>query len=663
MADNLTLNAGSGGSDLATDEISSVHYQRVKVSHGADGSATDTSHTAPLPIEGGDAENAAVSMNPVVVGGRYDSSSRTLGDGDAGAIALDADGAVHISDGGDTITVDGTVDLGATDNAVLDSIDSSTSTLSTVVQNEDAAHGSGNAGIMSLAVRNDTLAALGGTDGDYAPLQVNADGALYVIDEGVQAALSGSELQVDIVASLPAGTNAIGKLAANDGVDIGDVDVTSVTPGTGATDLGKAIDTAAGSTDTGVASLAVRDDSLTTLTPVDGDYVPLRVNSTGALHVTGGGGGTEYTDDTSTHSSGSTAGGAIFAAATPTDGSVDANDLGVVAMSTDRRLHTDAQIVGQDANLTVDLGTTDNAVLDNIDTQTSAIQTAVELIDDAISGTEMQVDVVAALPAGTNAIGKLAANDGVDIGDVDVTSVVPGTGATSLGKAEDAVHSTGDTGVMALAVRNDTLAALAGTDGDYAPLQVDASGGLYVESADLGTIAGAVSGSEMQVDVVGSLPAGTNAIGTLAANDGVDIGDVDVTSISAGTNLIGDVGISGARTSGGTTFFHSDDLDESEEQVKGSAGQIYWITAYNVSASLLYLQVFNNTAASVTVGTTAPDMVFPIPTQGDTNGAGFVLSVPNGIAMGTGITLAATTTATGSTGPGANECLVNVGYA
>ena len=37
----------------------------------------------------------------------------------------------------------------------------------------------------------------------------------------------------------------------------------------------------------------------------------------------------------------------------------------------------------------------------------------------------MQVDVVASLPAGSAAIGKLAANSGVDIGDVDVTSIVP----------------------------------------------------------------------------------------------------------------------------------------------------------------------------------------------------------------------------------------------
>lgn len=83
--------------------------------------------------------------------------------------------------------------------------------------------------------------------------------------------------------ALPAGTNAIGKLAANSGVDIGDVDVTSVVPGTGATNLGKAIDTATGSTDTGVLALATRDDALSTLTPAETDNVQLRTDSVGAL--------------------------------------------------------------------------------------------------------------------------------------------------------------------------------------------------------------------------------------------------------------------------------------------------------------------------------------------------------------------------------------------
>lgn len=64
------------------------------------------------------------------------------------------------------------------------------------------------------------------------------------------------------------------------------VNVGAAVPGTGATALGKAIDSAGGATDTGVAVLAIRDDALTTLTPIDGDYVALRVGSTGALHAT-----------------------------------------------------------------------------------------------------------------------------------------------------------------------------------------------------------------------------------------------------------------------------------------------------------------------------------------------------------------------------------------
>ena len=39
-----------------------------------------------------------------------------------------------------------------------------------------------------------------------------------------------------------------------------------------------------------------------------------------------------------------------------------------------------------------------------------------------------------------------------------------------------------------------------------------------------------------------ALPAGTNAIGKLAANTGVDIGDVDILSIAAGENVVGLVG-------------------------------------------------------------------------------------------------------------------------
>ena len=49
MADNVGITPGTGA-PAAADDIGGVLYQRVKVAHGADGSATDTSDAAPLPI-------------------------------------------------------------------------------------------------------------------------------------------------------------------------------------------------------------------------------------------------------------------------------------------------------------------------------------------------------------------------------------------------------------------------------------------------------------------------------------------------------------------------------------------------------------------------------------------------------------------------------------
>lgn len=64
-----------------------------------------------------------------------------------------------------------------------------------------------------------------------------------------------------------------------------------------------------------------------------------------------------------------------------------------------------------------------------------------------------------------------------------VSAVIAGTGATNLGKAEDAVHASGDTGVMILGVRKDTATQLAGSDGDYSVPITDASGRLWVNAS------------------------------------------------------------------------------------------------------------------------------------------------------------------------------------
>jgi len=254
------------------------------------------------------------------------------------------------------------------------------------------------------------------------------------------------------------------------------------------------------------------------------------------------------------------------------------------------------------------------------------------------------------LEAGTASIGKLAANSGVDIGDVDVLSLPAlAAGTAIIGKVSiDQVTANANEVVT----KTGSLVALEAGTAEI--------GKLAAGTAEIGNVKNSGTFATQA-----TLQTGSAAIGKLTANSGVDIGDVDVTSISAGANLIGDVGISGARTSGGTTLYKNIDVDESEDQIKATAGQVYWIHAMNLSASVVFLKFYNATAASVTVGTTVPDLTFPIPTQGDTNGAGFVLAIPNGIAFGTAITIAATTgVADNDSGaPAANVCIVNLGYA
>lgn len=48
MADNVGYTPGTGAT-IAADDIGSVLYQRVKISEGADGSATDVSAANPMP--------------------------------------------------------------------------------------------------------------------------------------------------------------------------------------------------------------------------------------------------------------------------------------------------------------------------------------------------------------------------------------------------------------------------------------------------------------------------------------------------------------------------------------------------------------------------------------------------------------------------------------
>jgi hypothetical protein len=107
----------------------------------------------------------------------------------------------------------------------------------------------------------------------------------------------------------------------------------------GAVALHKAVDTAAGAADSGVVLLAQRDDTLSTLTPADGDYVGLRTDANGALWVTltAAGNSEVKQDDTAFTPATDYVGVAgFFADETATD-LVDEGDVGAARMTLDRK--------------------------------------------------------------------------------------------------------------------------------------------------------------------------------------------------------------------------------------------------------------------------------------------------------------------------------------
>lgn len=358
------------------------------------------------------------------------------------------------------------VDIGDVDVTSVGTITPGTAA-SSLGKAEDAAHTTGDVGVMGLSVRQDTAAALADTDADYQPLITDASGRLHV-NVGTSALPSGAATSANqstantSLSNIDSDTSAIQTSVEliDDAIKTDDAAFTPAT--TKIMMAGFEFDDVATDSvdegDSGAARMSANRNIYTQIRDAAGNERGANVNASNQLSVSvdntvtvashavtnagtfvvqeNGAALTAlqliddgvYTDDTSTHSTGTSKGYGIMAAATPTDGSVNANDIGMVAMTTDRKLH---------------------------------------------------VSVQDALPAGTAAIGKLAANSGVDIGDVDVTSIIPGTGATNSGKAEDAAHTTGDTGTFSLGVRNDTPnTATTNTNADYSQLSTDMVGGI-----------------------------------------------------------------------------------------------------------------------------------------------------------------------------------------
>jgi hypothetical protein len=146
--------------------------------------------------------------------------------------------------------------------------------------------------------------------------------------------------------------------------------------------------------------------------------------------------------------------------------------------------------------------TNDKGELYTIDTDGNALLTTIDADTGAIATSVASIDVDTTTIAG-------------DTTSMDAT-------LTALSKSEDAGHSTGDQGIQALAVRNDTQGTLVDTDLDYAPLQVDSVGRLRVV-ADIDLTGDLVGDSEN--DTEDPLKVGGHAYDQGSAWGSVSAGD------------------------------------------------------------------------------------------------------------------------------------------
>lgn len=182
----------------------------------------------------------------------------------------------------------------------------------------------------------------------------------------------------------------------------------------------------------------------------------------------------------------------------------------------------------------------------------------------------------AAIPTGANQIGSITQGGTWTVG-------ISAASAAGLLKAEDAVHASGDAGVMSLGVQQATPAAL-GAAGDYEPFTVGPDGRMMVDNAYSKT------------------------------------------------------------TSSGVLQFRTTSLVATAQAVKASAGNLYGMTIINSNTSAVFVKFYNTAQGSTTVGTTAVVYTYGVP-AGVSGNPGMLVITPDVMPLfnfSTAITVSAT---------------------
>lgn len=249
---NLVRDDARGGSLTTTDgdnvaargtnagELYVKHVDSIPVTDNG-GSLTVDAASLPLPTG---AATSALQTQPGV-----DIGDVTINNASGGS-------AVNIQDGGNSITVDGSVTASGskTNNNAAPTTDN-IGVLPALVNASSPSFTEGNQTLLSINTTGNLRTTLNQVAGNAVATGNGASstGVLRVaqVNDGTGVIATVGAVTA-ITNALPAGTNAIGKLAANSGVDIGDVDVTSSALPTGASTLAEQ--------QTQTASLSVMDD-------------------------------------------------------------------------------------------------------------------------------------------------------------------------------------------------------------------------------------------------------------------------------------------------------------------------------------------------------------------------------------------------------------------
>lgn len=238
MADNVTLNQNTtSGAIIATDDVGGAQHQYVKVEFGADGVATPVDASNPLPVAGVvDIGNTVdVTGSTVAISGTVPVSAaalplptgaataalQTQPGVDIGDVTINnaaGASAVNIQDGGNSITVDGTVAISGTVpiSAVALPLPSGAATAA----KQPAL---GTAGIPSA----DVLSVQGVAS--MTALKVDGSAVTQPVSGTVTANAGSGTFAISAAAlPLPSGA-ATSALQTQPGVDIGDVTVNNAT--------------------------------------------------------------------------------------------------------------------------------------------------------------------------------------------------------------------------------------------------------------------------------------------------------------------------------------------------------------------------------------------------------------------------------------------------